>query len=437
MTDATLDSVAAQLLRRTAAFECFRTTSRNISVGFEAGKLKAAQTSERGGVGLRVVVGGRVAVGGTPDLTAVQATIDSAVEAAAYGDPFGFAFAPASPAPPVDVFDPAVAKLTPADLVAVGRQAVEQLADLGAGATVGVSVDAGVATRGFANSVGQRYDYTATHYSLSISVEFFGHDDIFNVWESAEGVRADADLAAMIAAVRRKFRDARDVVPVGQPKQAIVLTPTALTQFLWPLASGLNGQSVADGVSPLADKRGGPPILPESLTLIDDSTLAGRPGSQPFDDEGVPAQRTVLIDRGRVTNFLLDLRNGAKLGLPSTASAGRGLTSPPSPSLSNVLLAPGDVPLDKLIGGVADGLLIETLLGVGQGNVAAGDYANPIGLAYKIRAGQVVGRVKNCSIAGNIYEDLKKVTAIEDRGHWEGYACLPHVRIDGLELAVE
>lgn len=437
MPDTSLESIAAELARRTDAFECFRTTSREITVNFEAGKLKTAQTNERAGVGLRVVVGGRVAVGGTPDPSAIAATIDSTIEAAAFGDAIDFAFAPKAVAPAIDIHDPAAAALTVEALVATGRDALARLGDLGPGVTASVTVETSRATHQFLNSVGQRCEYSATSADLAISVECFAENDIFSLYEISSGSSPRTDADALAAAVRTRFEQARAIVPAGASGQPIVFMPQALGPFLWPLASALNGQSVVDGVSPLAGKRGGDAFLAESLTLVDDATIVGRPASQPVDDEGVPARRTVLIDRGRVSSFLLDLRTAARLGLPSTGHAHRSLTSPPRPAMSNSLMAPGHVPLATLIGSIDDGLLIESLLGVGQGNVMAGDYATPIGLAYKIRGGKIVGRVKECSLAGNLYTDLKSIGAIEDCAHWHGPTCLPHIRMDHLELAVK
>jgi PmbA protein len=192
---------------------------------------------------------------------------------------------------------------------------------------------------------------------------------------------------------------------------------------------------VADGVSPLADARGGDRLLSEKLTIIDDATIPGRPDSRPFDDEGTPTARIVLVDAGRVENFLLDLFSAAELGLAPTGSAERDLAAPPAPVQSNLIVAPGDTPLGKMIADVGEGLLVDYLMGVGQGNLLAGDYANTVGLGFAIRDGQIVGRVKDVSLAGNVYADLREVAAVEERNHWRGRLCLPHVRIDGISVS--
>lgn len=430
-----IDSISEILGRRTEAFECFTVHRRELGVSFEAGQLRSAGVTTRSGVGMRVVAGGRIAIGGTGDPTAVDATIDSTIESAAFGDKAVFDFAPPADAPDIDIHDPAVAGMEPSALVETGRRILAQLEDLAADATISVNLSADCDRTEFVNSPGQRFGYERTSYGVSISVSCFGADDIFRLWESDSHCRADGvDVDELVAGVRRRFEQARRVVPAGNGNQPIIFTPHGLNALLAPLLIGLNGENVADGISPLGDKMG-EAILDPRLTLVDDGTLAGRCGTQPFDDEGVPSRRTVLLDGGRVNAFLVDLRSADELGTEPLGNASRSLTGPPGPGESNTILQPGDTPLEQMLADVGEGLLVDYLMGVGQGNLLAGDFANSVGLGFKIKDGQIAGRVKNLSISGNIYRDLRTVSAIEDRGHWFGSVCLPHVRIDNIRIA--
>ncbi len=433
-TEIQLDQIAETLARRADAWEAFEMRRRELGVSFEAGQLRTCSVTTRSGVGMRVVAGGRLACGGTSDPTAVGDTIDSVIESAAFGDRAEFDFAPPADSPVDGLHDAEVAQLAPDELVAAGRRILDQLDDIAAEAPVSVHLSASADRTGFVNSPGQRFAYETTEYSLSIDVECFGQDDIFRLWESdAHCSVGGVDADDLVRRVRSRYEQARNVVPAERPK-VIVFSPHGLNALLAGLMVGLNGENVADGVSPLAD-RVGEQLLDERLTVIDDGSLPGRPGTQPFDDEGLPTRRNVLIDAGRVAGFLLDLRTAAELGGQSTGNAARGLTSAPGPAESNTLLAPGDTPLEAMLADVGDGLLVEYLMGVGQGNLLAGDYANSVGLGFRIRDGQVVGRVKNVSIAGNVYEDLRRVRAVEDAAHWFASVCLPHVAVEGIHVS--
>jgi len=441
VNEASVDLIAATLTRRTDAFECFRLERCGQSIAFEAGKLRSAKTAQTSGVGVRVVRDGRLAVGGTGDPTAIDAMIDSTIQAAAFGDACEFAFAPPAGACGVNVFEPRVREMGAAELVAIGRRVLEQLADFIGSSDGRATLNVGVWTNcdrfALVNSADQRADYQTTGLGVSISVECFGDDDILMVWDSDEGCTAGLDVDALIARVRQKLDWGRTLAPAGDvgTTPPMIFTPQGFNALLGPLITGLDGRNVADGISPLADKLDGAPILDPRLTVLDDATAPARPGSLPFDDEGVPGERTVLIDAGRAVNFLLDLRSAAELGRASTGNAHRDLTSAPAPTPSNLIALPGETPLAQMIGDVADGLLIDYLIGAGHGNILAGDYSNTIGLGFRIRDGRIVGRVKDLSIAGNVYRDLARVTAIEDRNHWRGSTCLPHVRVDGVQLA--
>jgi len=201
-----------------------------------------------------------------------------------------------------------------------------------------------------------------------------------------------------------------------------------------PLLQGLNGKNAYRGISPMAGRVGGQ-LFHESLTVVDDPTLNGRPGSGSHDDEGVPRRRNVLIDRGRVTGFIYDLKTAALASAKPTGSGERGLFSPPSPSFSNMVIEGGDRSVDDLIAGIDTGLLVESPLGLGQGNVISGAFSNNLSLAFRIEGGEVVGRVKDVSIAGNIYEDLQQIEALSRESEWVyGGMQLPYILLPELNV---
>ena len=92
-----------------------------------------------------------------------------------------------------------------------------------------------------------------------------------------------------------------------------------------------------------------------------------------------------------------------------------------------------------MISGIDEGILVEDLLGIGQGNIISGAFSNPLSLAFKIHKGEIVGRVKNLSIAGNIYDLLTNVAAVSRETQWvystfnAPYILLPNMNVVAKE----
>jgi PmbA protein len=103
------------------------------------------------------------------------------------------------------------------------------------------------------------------------------------------------------------------------------------------------------------------------------------------------------------------------------------------------MIQPGNTPLKDMIASIREGILVEGLLGLGQGNIISGAFSNPLALAFKIENGQIVGRVKDLSIAGNVYDLLKNVEAVSQETEWvyasihAPYILLPQMNVVAKE----
>ncbi len=197
----------------------------------------------------------------------------------------------------------------------------------------------------------------------------------------------------------------------------------------------MNGKEVYKGTSPLAGKIG-EKLFDDKITIIDDGTIDGKFASASYDDEGVPRRRNVLIEKGVLKSFIYDLKTAAQSGVKSTGNASRGLFSPPEPSGTNLVIHPGETQLKDILSGMDNGIVVEDLLGIGQGNIISGAFSNPLALAFKVEKGEIVGRVKDLSIAGNIYDLLKNVAAVSKETQWV-YSTIqaPYILIPEMNVA--
>ena len=181
----------------------------------------------------------------------------------------------------------------------------------------------------------------------------------------------------------------------------------------------------------------------QKFTLVDEGRLPYGPSSRSFDDEGVPTSRLPLAEEGVVKNFFFDLRAAALADADPTGSGirggmlgGGGFRTPPSPSMRNIVIKPGQGSLDELIAEMGDGIVVVDVLGLGQGNVQSGAFSNNVGVGFVVKDGKVKGRLKNTMIAGNVYQVLKDgLVAIGGEPEWVyGLAHVPPILVEGVSV---
>ena len=121
-----------------------------------------------------------------------------------------------------------------------------------------------------------------------------------------------------------------------------------------------------------------------------------------------------------VTSFLYDLQTAALAGTKSTGSGRRSRGGLPTPSPGAFIITPGNTSLDEMVEDIKEGLVVEQLMGAGQGNILGGDFSGNVLLGFKVENGKIVGRVKDTMVSGNIYQLLNEITAIGSDAKWVG-----------------
>ena len=249
--------------------------------------------------------------------------------------------------------------------------------------------------------------------------------------------RLEDDMLALARRVAEKLELARKSAAIRSGQMPVLFSPMGTLVLGYPLMLALDGKSVYTRTSPMADKVG-ERLFDEKITIVDDPTLDGRFSSAAYDDEGVPHRRNVLVEAGVLKGFLYDLKTAAQSGVESTGNGSRRLFSPPAPSPTNLVFGAGETPVEQMIASVDEGLLVDMPLGLGQGNVLSGAFSNSLGLAYKIEKGEIVGRVKDVSIAGNVYDLLRNVAAVSRETEWiYNDFCLPYVLLPEMNVVAK
>jgi len=397
--------------------EVYTVESESTLVSFEANAIKSVEVEETQGTALRAIVDGRLGFTAASGSAHPEEMVASLLASARYGDPAPFRFPAAGPAVDVTTYDPALVDAPIDRLVEIGREIVERLRAVDPEAQVSVDIERGVSRSAVRNSAGADTAEHSSDFSVSIGVERVRGNDVLVLGDSASDIRLSDAYEEALGRVEQQLRQAQRITTLRSGRMPVLFSPAGAMVLALPLTLGLNGENVQRGTSPLS-RRVGEAIVDPRISLWDDATLAGRPASSRYDDEGVPCRRQALIESGVSRGFLYDLRTAALMGVESTGNGARGLFTLPSPSPSNLVMAGGDTPLQTMIAGITRGLLVEDVLGLGQGNPLSGAFSNAVGVAYVIRRGEIVGRVKDVTIAGNVYEDLREVAAISRERYW-------------------
>ncbi len=406
--------------RGATSSEVFLLSSLTTSVEFETSRLKNISHTEETGAALRLVADGRVGFATTTRLDDVDRLVDNALTTAALGETADHAFAgPAELASP-DVDDPAVRQLSLEAMVETAGRAVEKIKSYEKKINVETSTTRDIQEVTVLTSEGFEGSFSRTVYEHGVGGRLIEGENLLHVWEHHAGTTAGFDHDAMADEVIETTKKGRKNTSASNGPATVVFTPRALIDVLMTLHLGLNGSTVERGISPLAGKLG-ETVFDERITIVDDGLMDGGFGSASFDDEGTPMSRTPLVENGRVVSYFTDRRTAGRLDHPATGNGLRvkrlvqtkQLSKAPSPEITNWSIPGGETPLDELIGGIKDGIVVDSIMGILMSNLMAGDFSGNIALGFRIRDGEYAGRVKDAMVAGNIYRLFRdKVVAL-------------------------
>lgn len=416
--------------------EVFSVQTDETPVRFEANRLKEINARQTSGAALRVIVDGRIGFASSTRPGDIEDLAAAAVETAPFGPEAHLDFPHDGKAPAVEVFDPSVESLPVDEMI----QAGQTLIDAVRGVEPDILCDAYVRRRAsavtIASSNGASFTYRATGYSAWVHGTLIRGTDMLFVGDGDASCRTDLDLKAVEASVIAQLDNSRRTAEVSTAEMPVIFTPLGVASALiGPLTIAFSGRMVHQVQSPLVGCLG-KEMYDERLSLTDDATLPYRPGARPFDDEGVVSRRIPLIEKGTVRSFMYDLQTAGLAKAQSTGSAERSLAAQPSISTSCLMLEEGETPFAEMVRGVKEGLMVEELMGAGQGNVMGGDFSGNVLLGYKIEDGEITGRVKDTIVAGNVHAALKQLAAIGSEARWVGGSLrTPALMLKGLTVS--
>lgn len=298
----------------------------------------------------------------------------------------------------------------------------------------GASFDSGVSQRFFANSLGFAGSYRSSSCSLTAvpvaqQGESMERDYWYSVARSSSGLETPAEVGRLAAQRAARRLGARKITTQKAP---VIFEPRTARSLIDHIFDAIDGESVYRKASFLADKLG-QKIADESITIIDDATIPGLFGSAPFDDEGVPSRRTVVIERGVLRNYLLNTYTARKLGLKTTGNASRGVTGNASVGNGNFFLEKGTRTPEEIIRSMKSGLYVTELIGTGV-NIVTGDYSRGAAGMW-IENGEFAYPVSEVTIAANLQQMLMDIEYIGNDLEFRGSMATPTIVIREMTIS--
>lgn len=454
LTSLDLESLAADVVARAVKAgasdaEAVAREGDEFSVNVRLGEVETLKESGSRALGLRVFLGKRSASTSTSDLTpdGIRLLVDGALalvkvteEDPLNGLPEREEFGAIQEDQHLYFED--VYSLSGPERIEWARraEAAAVAADVRITNSDGGSFDAATGRKVLANSRGFVGSYRTSYAGVSaapLAVDVNGSMQRDGWWSSARSFELLESPEAVGAEAARRTLRRLGARRVPTQKVPIVFAPEVARSLIGSLFEAASGDSIWRHASFLAGKLG-ETIAAPNLTLIDDNAMmlptgVGGFGTSPFDGEGLPSRRTVVVENGVLRNYLLNTYTARKLGMKSTHNASRGLAGTPGIGCGNLYLEPGMLTPEQIIGDISAGLYVTSLMGFGT-NIVTGDYSRGA-TGLWIENGELTHAVEEITIAGNLGEMLRNVTAIGDDLKFRGAVASPTLRIDGMTIA--
>ncbi len=339
--------------------------------------------------------------------------------------------------PELDLYDPEALTTTAADALDTCKRAEAAARAFSPKVTnsEGATYSRVAGGGAFANTAGFAGGYRGTYQSLVVEPicddadgkKRNGH------WWTADRFRArlqDAEEVGREAARRTVAKLGAEKIATGE--LPIVFDPEAGRALLRLLFSVVSGGAIYRKSSYLIGREGSEVASP-LVTVVDDPLIVRGPGSRPFDGDGLPSRKNVVVERGVLKTYLFDTYSARKLGRVSNGCAGRGVGGSPHVTTSNFVLERGADAPEQILAGVERGLYVTEMMGFGF-NAVTGDFSRGAG-GFLIEKGKLTQPVTEVTVSANFDELLRGIDAVGSDLDLRSSTACPTFRVRKMMVA--
>lgn len=389
------------------------------SVSFKNAKLHDINSTFQSGLALRIIKNGRLGFAYTSNLINREELLQNALVSLKGGVEANYDFPFTKELPKLDTFDPSLQNVSGQEMVEECARVCDLLKSKTNGEIFLISFTHITKIR-IINGEGTDVSIQNGEYDAWGSVIYPGSGSGIGRGFQSKNFR-EIPRETINEIIELYNMSSRVVEPKGG-KMKVLFMPDSMLTLTWRVLSGASSKSVYEKVSPIAEKIGGK-IFNEKITISDDPLNDGYPNARSFDDEGVACKSLTLVENGVLKSFYYDLDYGNKLKAKSTGHGYRtvtgfgttdAITQKPGPALTHLHIKPGNKSFPELVRSMDRGIILEGAMGAHSGNISNGDYSVGVNPGLYVENGEIMGRLKDAMVAGNVYETLKHVIDIGD-----------------------
>lgn len=410
------------------------------SVSFENGALKDIESKSQAGISLRIIKDGQLGFAYTKNLINRKELLENALESVKGKVDVQFDFPFTHHLPPLQTYDPSIEHLSNRTMVEECQRICEGLVPRTKG-QVNVSAGRRTGQMRILNSHGTDLSASSSVYALHAAIMFpNSYASVHRPWVDKRFEKVpDSHLQFVLEIYNQSLAEVRP----QRGKMKVLFLPEALYALLWRVQSVTNGRNIYQKVSPVLGKLN-EKMFDEKLTLYDDPLNDRVPDARGFDDEGMPCQYFSVVEKGVLTHFYNDLYYAGKMGVPPTGHGFKGamwggetISIRPSPSLEHLSILPGEESFQDLLRLMDKGVVIAGVMGAHSGNILNGDYSVGLSPGIYVERGEILGHVKDAMVAGNIFDTLSHMVALEDTLHPASGGMFPAILFEGVSVATK
>lgn len=412
----------------------------SITVSLENNQLRSSEAKDDPGYCIRAITNGAVGyargMGLNPSTVIASAKNATAQSAAAEPDPTFKTLPPPNQYSAIEnIYDPAITKLKPSDVIPWALECAQAALDTNPGVTLKADITVLTGTCAIVNSLGVAASETYTFADIELFAIINKNGDVGSYFDftrsrALQNMRPLAQLAADTTSRAATFLGSTAAPTKEMP---VILGPLAAWIFIRSLCEAADAEAIQRSRSFLAGKKGAQ-IASTALTVEEDPLYPSGMASSPFDAEGHPRKKTQLINNGRLSSYLHNSTTAARANEPLTGHADRhGYLSGVATGISNLSIIPGKSPESELISSVKNGIYI--LMGSLSPNPVNGAVSGTIDFGYIIENGKIAAPVSNAMVAGNIFDILNNIEAVSSDFRDEPGNTMPSILINNISVA--
>ena len=440
------NAVKAALIKGAQDAEAYVYEGQASNIGIELGQISKTNRIIDRGLGIRVAVNKAIGFAYTnilEDAYAVEKAVTSALSAARASkpDPDWNGLPQKKPYPITEkTFDKKIVELSSEDLVNVASTMLDAAEQIDKRV---FPIEGGIGSAYLSNAIANSNGVTGfdrgtiIECSLAtIAKEGSSVTPVCFEFNAARNYNLDPSWVGKEAA--RIAVSALKTKSVDTKSGKVILTQFALQDLLaYTLINAIRADSVQRDQSPFKGKIG-EKVASENLTICDDGLFAGGLRTWAFDGEGVPHQKTTIIEKGILRNFLYDNYSAKKDGKKSTGNASRaGYLSTPGIDTTNFHIMPGIKTSNEMLSEVDDGLIVYYLQGAHSSNPVSGEFSVVATPAWKIKDGKITHCSRGVMLAGNIFELLKNISVIGENERQMGQLISPWIQVENVRVIAQ